>query len=263
MIQFGSASDTSIFSKAGVLLYCNPSVRSFWIVACEDKKNVDIFGEQSGTAPMTRRLSTMWQRDLMQRFVSFFCSDEQLMADLPKEKVTPNEPLYTNVVIDFFGHFEIKHGRSIITRYGVIFTCYLHTLNTDSCINAMSRFTARRCDMRSDNGTSLVRAERELRGAVQSLNNEQIQAAGYKMGFTWLFHPPTGSHHGGICESQICAVRHILNALLHQQILDEGLAKLLCEAESLTTDQSQKHLMTRWIWNLQPSFTDNPNLHLL
>lgn len=45
------------------------------------------------------------------------------MADLPKERITPDEPPFTNVGIDFFGPFEIKRGRSMIKRYGVIFTC--------------------------------------------------------------------------------------------------------------------------------------------
>ncbi|XP_075888907.1 leucine-rich repeat and coiled-coil domain-containing protein 1-like [Nelusetta ayraudi] len=151
---------------------------------------------------------------------------------------------------DFFGPFEIKRGRSIVKRYGVIFTCLniravhletAHTLNTDSCINAIRRFIARRGEVkviRSDNGTNFVRAERELREVVQSLNNRQIQTAALNKGITWLFNPPAGSHHGGVWERQIRTVRRILNALLHQQILDdEGLATLLCEVESIINDR--------------------------
>lgn len=115
------------------------------------------------------------------------------MVDLPKERVTPDEPPFTNVGIDFFGPFEIKRGRSIIKRYRVLFTFLNirtvypengHTLNKDSCINAIRSFIARRGEVkviRSDgwNGTHLVRVERELCDADQSLN-KQIQAAAPK-----------------------------------------------------------------------------------
>lgn len=48
----------------------------------------------------------------------------------------------------------------------------------------------------------------------------------------------TGSHHGGVWERHIRTVRRILNALLHQQILDDqGLATLLCEVESIINDK--------------------------
>ena len=95
---------------------------------------------------------------------------DQFMADLPKERVTPGDPPFTNVGVDFFGTFEIKRGRAAVKQYGVVFTCLniraIHievaqTLNTDSCINAITRFIARRGPiqvMRSDNGTKLVRS---------------------------------------------------------------------------------------------------------
>lgn len=45
------------------------------------------------------------------------------MADLPEERVTPDEPPFTNVVMDFFGPFELQQKRVTAKRYGVIFTC--------------------------------------------------------------------------------------------------------------------------------------------
>lgn len=140
---------------------------------------------------------------------------EQFMADLPEERVTPDDPPFTNVGVDFFGPFELKQGRATVKRYGVIFTCLniravhlelTHSLNTDSCINAIRRFVARRGSvkiMRSDIRTNLVRAERELKEAIQSLNHMQIQNKLLNKGIKWIFNPPSGSHHGGIWERQI------------------------------------------------------------
>ena len=175
---------------------------------------------------------------------------EQFMADLPKERVTPGDPPFTNVGVDFFGPFEVKRVRTTVKRYGVVFTCLniraIHievaqTLNTDSCINAIRRFIARRGPiqvMRSDNGTNLVRSELELREAVQSLNNTRIQNTLLSKGICWLFNPPSGSHHGGIWERQIRTIRRILSALMHQQTLDEeGLNTLLCEVEAIVNDR--------------------------
>ena len=75
------------------------------------------------------------------------------MADLPQERVLPDDPPFTRVGVDYFGPLEVKRGRSLIKRYGVIFTCLavraVHielasSLDTDSCINALRRFIARR-----------------------------------------------------------------------------------------------------------------------
>jgi hypothetical protein len=113
----------------------------------------------------------------------------QKMADLPQDRVTPDVCPFTNSGCDFFGPFEIKRGRSTIRRYGVIFCCQslravhlemAESLDTDSCINAIRRFIAMRGQVqkiRSDNGTNFVAAERELRDAVQSLDNKRIKTA--------------------------------------------------------------------------------------
>ncbi len=45
------------------------------------------------------------------------------MADLPSERVTPNKPPFTRVGVDYLGPFEVKSRRSVVKRYGVIYTC--------------------------------------------------------------------------------------------------------------------------------------------
>ena len=47
----------------------------------------------------------------------------QEMAKLPKERLKPFEPPFTNTGIDFFGPLMIKHGRGSAKRCGCIFVC--------------------------------------------------------------------------------------------------------------------------------------------
>lgn len=171
---------------------------------------------------------------------------EQKMSDLPAERLLPDLPPFTNVGVDYFGPIEIKRGRGTIKRYGVIFTCMAsravhlemaYTLNTDSCINAIRRFMCRRgqvAQLRSDNGTNFVRAERELREAVTGLDHNKIQHALSSRGLTWIFNPPAGSHFGGIWERLIRLVKKVLHSTIKQQSMDdESFQTLLCEMEAI------------------------------
>ena len=45
------------------------------------------------------------------------------MADLPKDRLTPDHPPFTFVGVDYFGPFQVRRGRSLVKRYGVVFTC--------------------------------------------------------------------------------------------------------------------------------------------
>ena len=98
----------------------------------------------------------------------------QEMAELPKVRLTPFEPPFTNTGIDFFGPLLIKHGRGSAKRYGCIFVCMasraIHlelaqSLETDDFIMVLRRFLNMRGNvkqLRSDNGSNFVGAEREL-----------------------------------------------------------------------------------------------------
>ena len=171
---------------------------------------------------------------------------QQMMADLPADRLKPDDPPFTRVGVDYFGPIEVKRGRSMVKRYGVVFTCLairaVHiekadSLDTDSCIAAIRRFIARRGavrEMRSDNGTNLVGAEKELRKELESWNQAQLHNAMLQKNIKWTFNPPGGSHHGGVWERQIRTIRQLLFFLTKQQSLsDESLQTFFCEAESI------------------------------
>ena len=172
---------------------------------------------------------------------------EQKMADLPKDRVTPAPP-FTYTGVDYFGPYVVKEGRKELKRYGCLFTCLAsravhietaNSLETDSFIQALRRFIARRGpirEIRSDNGTNFVGANTELQQAVHEMDNEQIRRRLHKEGTDWIFNPPSGSHMGGIWERQIRTTRKVLTVLLHEhgsRLDDESFRTLLCEVEAI------------------------------
>jgi len=162
----------------------------------------------------------------------------------------PDEPPFTRVGVDYFGPFEIKQRRCRLKRYGVIFTCLtcraVHlevatSLDTDSYINALRRFIARRgqvTKMRSDNGTNFIGAERELKRALNEWNLSQIQNAMLQKNIDWQFNPPAGSHFGGVWERLIRSVRKAMNSVIREKNLDDdGFHTLMCEIEMILNDR--------------------------
>ena len=136
---------------------------------------------------------------------------KQKMASLPKDRTTPSNPPFTFTGVDCFGPFEVRRGRTTAKRYGVIFTCLtvraIHievasSLNTESFINALRRFIARRGqpkEIRSDNGGNFVRGERELREEVEKWNQAQIEDFPFRTVRMHLSHtPPWCDAAGGL-----------------------------------------------------------------
>ena len=174
----------------------------------------------------------------------------QKMSDLPEERMEPGLPPFTNSGVDLFGPFYVRRGRGQTKVYGVIFTCLasraIHleiadSLSTDSFINALRRFIARRGEvrsMRSDRGTILVGAERELRECIDNWNEEHLVEAMRQRNIQWSFNPPSAFHFGGIWERQIRTVRKVLTAVLCEQTMTEdSLRTLLCEVEAIVNSR--------------------------
>ena len=158
---------------------------------------------------------------------------------------------FTHCGVDMFGLFTIRERRSSLKRYCALFTCFasraVHvevtcTMETDSFIQALHRFMARRGKVkstRSDNGTNFVGTDSELRKALEEMNQEQIRDYLLQNGtdwITWYKNPPGASHVGRVWEHQIHSARNILAASLKthgQSLNDEGLRTLVAEKEAI------------------------------
>ena len=169
------------------------------------------------------------------------------MADLPFDSTDPAPP-FTYTGIDYFGPFNVKEGRKLHKRYGVVFTCLVsravhletsNSLETDSFIDALQRFICRHGpikEIRCDNGTHFVGAERELREYIKELNQDSIRDELLHHQICWKCNPPTASHMGGSWERIIQSVRRILVSLFREhdgRLDDETLRTLLCEVECI------------------------------
>jgi hypothetical protein len=171
---------------------------------------------------------------------------EQQMASLPADRVTPDEPPFTNVGIDLFGQIMVKQRRSQVKRYGCIFTCLtsravhieiVDSLDTDSFLNGLRRFIGRRGNpkiIRSDNGTNFKCGERELREAIAKWNEKKIAEYLQQRNVEWIFNPPAASHMGGVWERMIQSVKKTLRGLMKDQVVsDETLRTLIVEVEGI------------------------------
>ena len=150
-----------------------------------------------------------------------------------------------------FGPFLIKEGRKELKRYGALFTCLTsravhiectRSMDTDSFIQALRRFIARRGNiriLRCDNGSNFVGTEREFAKAFQKMDHQKIHYLLENLGsdyIIWHRNPPAASHIGGVWERQIRSARNILMSLLgiHGRGLnDEWLRTLFAEIEAI------------------------------
>ena len=175
---------------------------------------------------------------------------QQKMADLPSDRMEPAPP-FTYSAVDYFGPFVIKEGRKQVKRYGVLFTCMAsraihietaNSLETDSFINALRRFLAERGpirQIRSDRGTNFIGARRELREALDEMDQGRIYSHLLKENCEWIqfkMNVPAASHMGGVWERQIRSVRNVLAALLEEsgsQLDDESFRTLMKEVQGI------------------------------
>ena len=172
------------------------------------------------------------------------------MADLPEERMIPDKAPFSYVGTDCFGPILVKLGRSEVKRYGCLFTCLttravhlevLNTMDTDTFINALRRFVARRgCPLKmwSDNGTNYVGCQNELKRCLKQLDHDKIYAHCTKQNIQWHFNTPDAPHMGGVFERMVQTVKRVLMAVIgNNQLNDEILCTLLCEVENIVNSR--------------------------
>ena len=166
---------------------------------------------------------------------------EQLMINLPKERVLNGDPPFTHVGVDYFGPLYVRQGRSNVKRYGFNIEI-TNSLDTDGFINALRRFTNLRGNpetIQSDNGTNFKAGEREICESLTSWNQPSIHEFLRRKNIVSKFNPPTASHMGGVWERVIRSVRKILRALLGEQIVsDESLRTLMTEVQGILNSRA-------------------------
>lgn len=180
-----------------------------------------------------------------------------LMGQLPEYRLTPNVRPFTHCGVDYFGPIEIKIGRRIEKRYGVLFTCLtvraIHieiaaSLTTDSMIMALRRFVSRRgCPLHiySDNGTNLKGADEEIPTYINQFDQDQIVQTMTMQNIQWHFIPPITPHMGGCWERLIGVVKCALKSVLvEHHPREETLQTLFAEAEALVNSRPFTHIAT-------------------
>lgn len=110
-------------------------------------------------------------------------TQEQVMADLPAERVEPTPPfMYSGM--DCFSPFYVKDGRKELKRYGLLFTYMcsravhievLDELSSDAFLNALRCFISIRgnvSQLHSDQGTKFVGAKKEFMELMKGFTQE-------------------------------------------------------------------------------------------
>lgn len=154
---------------------------------------------------------------------------EQLMADVPVERLGPNKPFrFTGV--DYAGPITLleKYGRNSKKRKAwiVIFVCLVTRavhidLVTDmtaaAFIMCYERFVAARghCEkFFSDNGTPFIGANKQIRAAFKQWYCKENKDILCKKNTEWKFQKPFAPHQGGIYESAVKSAKHHLKRIV-------------------------------------------------
>ncbi|KAJ7997224.1 hypothetical protein DPEC_G00226750 [Dallia pectoralis] len=193
------------------------------------------------------------------------------MADLPAARQRLCKPVFYSTGTDCFGPFQVKLGRRLEKRWGIIFKCLttravhldiLNNLSTDSFLMAFRRFIARRgtpSEIFSDQGTNFRGGERELHEAFKDLSPDlQAQLAGQKVSFH--FNPPALPHFGGVWEREIRSVKTALYTTVGAQpVAEEVLRTVFIEVEGILNSKPLGYVSSD-VTDLDPV---TPNLLLM
>ncbi|XP_036142109.1 uncharacterized protein LOC118645343 [Monomorium pharaonis] len=178
---------------------------------------------------------------------------EAIMGSLPAGRVTISKP-FSHCGVDYAGPFLLRESKRRNARshkaYLAIFVCFatkgvhlelVSDLTSDTFIGALKRFVSRKgkpsC-MYSDNGTTFVGAQRQLKEFFDFLSNEQTQTSVQfflrDQGTSWKFIPPNSPHFGGLWEAAVKSAKLHLHRIVGRSPLTfEELQTIFCEIEAI------------------------------
>lgn len=127
------------------------------------------------------------------------------MSVLPAVRLRLFKPAFHSAGVDCFRLFEIKVGRRLEKRWGIISKCLtirtvhldvLTSIDADSFLMALRRFIARRetpAELYSDQGTNFKASDKELQEAFTTMSADlQLLLGLHKIHFH--FNPPAAPH---------------------------------------------------------------------
>lgn len=174
----------------------------------------------------------------------------QLMAELPGERIQPGKPFF-HTGVDYAGPFELKmisgKGEDVRRKCWIaIFVCLktraIHIdvvtdLSSIAFIACYERFIARRgrcLKMHSDNGTSFVGTNKELKRALELWTQKEMLEHLFNKGTEWRFMTPAAPHQGGIYEAAVKSMKFHLKRIVGQKVLPfEQFTTLLSQIEAI------------------------------
>ncbi|XP_055944621.1 uncharacterized protein LOC129975584 [Argiope bruennichi] len=176
---------------------------------------------------------------------------DQLMGDLPKERVSQNFPFVISGV-DFCGPFTIKYKHQCKGTYQkiyvAIFVCFVTKavhlepvteLSSQAFIATLKRFFSRRgkCSiLYSDNGTNFIGSNTELQRLFKMVNNPDESLSGYMSNenVKWKFLPPRAPNFGGLWEAGVRSFKfHLKRVVGGQKLTYESFLTIINQIESI------------------------------
>ncbi|GFV76149.1 integrase catalytic domain-containing protein [Trichonephila clavipes] len=176
---------------------------------------------------------------------------DQLMINLPSERVTPSAP-FLNSGMDFCGPFQIKfknRRKGVFSKvYVAIFVCLATTaihleavtdLTTEAFVAALKRLCVRRdriSTLISDNATNFKGAAAELNRFIKLICNKNGTLANYfaSEAIRWKCIPPHSSNVGGLWEAGVKSFKHHLyRTLVNSKITSEEFETIIIQIEGI------------------------------
>ena len=179
-------------------------------------------------------------------------AQNQLMGQLPKDRVTPSRPFSTTGV-DYCGPFTYREGRGRGLRkmdgYIAVFVCFVAKAvhlepasdqTTGTFLSVMKRFVSRRNiprNLHSDNGGNFVGAKKDLEQLYSLLGTDDLppELQTYLVDHRLIWHmiPARAPHFGGLWEAAVKSTTFHLKRIIGKQLLSfEEMLTITCQVEA-------------------------------